>query len=117
MSETPLVECVGAARTFGSGRSAVVALHGATCEIRTADRVAIVGPSGSGKSTLLHLLAGLDEVTTGSISWPAIGDRASLRPGSVAVVFQSPSLLAPLDVLENVAFPALLGGAARERAE
>jgi putative ABC transport system ATP-binding protein/lipoprotein-releasing system ATP-binding protein len=45
------------------------------------------------------------------VTWPAIGDRCALRPGSVAVVFQGPSLLAPLTVLENVALPLVLDGA------
>ena len=113
----PLTRCAGAARTFSAGRSAVVALHGATCEVNAGDRIAIIGPSGSGKSTLLHLLAGLDSPTTGSVSWPALGDRSLLRPGPVAVVFQTPSLLPPLDVIENVALPVLLTGAARSAAE
>jgi ABC-type lipoprotein export system ATPase subunit len=115
-----LVRCDGLARTYGSGPTAVVALHDATCEIWPRERIAIMGPSGSGKSTLLHLIAGLETPTAGTIAWPALGDRASLRPGPVAIVFQGPSLLPPLDVLENVALPLILGGAgpddARERA-
>lgn len=106
-----LVRCGGVARTFGSGLGAVVAVHDITCEILAGQQVAITGPSGSGKSTLLHLLAGLDEPTAGAVSWPALGDRDALRPGPVGVVFQGPSLLPALDVLENVALPLLLGGA------
>jgi ABC-type lipoprotein export system ATPase subunit len=105
-----LVRCEGLARTFGTGAAAVVALHGATCEIRAGQRIALTGPSGSGKSTLLHLLAGLDQPTTGTITWPALGGRDGLRPGPVAVVFQGPSLLPPLDVIENVALPLVLAG-------
>ena len=115
-----LVRCEGAARTYGSGPAATVALQPTDCAIATGDRVAIVGPSGSGKSTLLHLMAGLDEPTAGRVTWPALGDRAALRPGPVAVIFQGPSLLPPLTVRENVALPLVLGGArdadARERA-
>ena len=69
-----------------------------------------MGPSGSGKSTLLHLIAGLDVPTSGSVTWPALGDRGSLRPGPVAVVLQGRSLLPPLNVSENVALPLILGG-------
>src|SRR5207244_3310043 len=72
---------------------------------------ALVGASGSGKSTLVHLLAGLDDPTTGSIAWPGLGTRPSRsRPGVVGVVFQGPSLLPALDAVENVALPLLLAG-------
>jgi ABC-type lipoprotein export system ATPase subunit len=104
------------ARTFGSGPSAVVAVHGASCLVRGGDLIALTGPSGSGKTTLLHLLAGLDAPTTGAIQWPAIGTRHNLRPGPIAIVFQAPSLLAPLDVLENVSLPLLLQGIDRDTA-
>lgn len=104
------VHCEGAARTYGHGRTATVALQPTDCMIHAGDRVALVGPSGSGKSTLLHLMAGLDAPTVGSVSWPAIGPVARLRPGPVAVIFQGPSLLAPLTVEENVGLPLVLGG-------
>ena len=110
MSAEPLVRCEGAARTFGAGASATVALQPTTIEVFERDSIALVGPSGSGKSTLIHLMAGLDDPTLGSVSWPAIGDRTALRPGPVAVVFQAPSLLPPLTVLENTALPLILDG-------
>jgi ABC-type lipoprotein export system ATPase subunit len=106
-----LVECTAVARTFGRGPTAVVAVHGMTCAIRPGDTIALTGPSGSGKSTALHLLAGLEEATSGSITWPAIGARDALRPGPVSMVFQTPSLMPSLDVIENVALPLVLGGA------
>jgi ABC-type lipoprotein export system ATPase subunit len=110
MTAQPLVACVGAGRTFGSGSAATVALQPTDCDVPPSARVAIIGPSGSGKSTLLHLMAGLDDPTVGSVRWPAIGMRAELRPGRVAVIFQGPSLLPPLTVEENVALPLILAG-------
>jgi len=110
------VRCEGAGRTFGTGVRAVVAVHGANCEIDTGRHLAITGPSGSGKSTLLHLLAGLDRPTTGTVTWPALGSWDELRPGPVGVVFQGPSLLPPLDVRENVALPLLLAGVSEAEA-
>jgi putative ABC transport system ATP-binding protein/lipoprotein-releasing system ATP-binding protein len=97
-------------RTYGQGPTATVALAPTDCEVPAGARIALVGPSGSGKSTLLHLMAGLDEPTVGAVTWPALGDRAALRPGPVHVVFQGPSLLPPLSVVENVALPLALGG-------
>lgn len=105
----PLAEAVDLSRTYGGGPTAVVAVHGATFRLRAGQRVALTGPSGSGKSTLLHLLAGLETPTGGTITWPALAG-AALRPGPIAVVFQAPSLLDPLDVAENVALPLILGG-------
>src|SRR4051812_31257853 len=112
---TPLARCVGAARSFGHGAASTVALQPTDCEIHPNARVALVGPSGSGKSTLLHLLAGLDPPTGGVVEWPAIGDRAQLRPGPVAVVFQGPALVPALSVLENVALPLVLAGETSEQ--
>jgi ABC-type lipoprotein export system ATPase subunit len=116
MSGEPLVRCTGAARTFGTGETATVALQPTDCEIHAGDRIALVGPSGSGKSTLVHLLAGLDAPTAGRVEWPAL---EFLRPGPISVVFQGLSLLPPLTVLENVALPLVLAGApdANARAE
>lgn len=106
-----LVRCLDAARTYGAGSSATVALQPTSCVISASARIALVGPSGSGKSTLLHLMAGLDAPTLGTVDWPAIGSRDDLRSGAVGVVFQGPSLLPPLTVEENVALPLVLAGA------
>lgn len=100
---SPLIDCVDISKTFGRGRSAVVAIHGTSCAVRPRDRIAIVGASGSGKSTLLHLLAGLEQPTTGRIS------RASAAAaGALGVVFQSQSLIPTLTVAENVSLPLAL---------
>lgn len=112
-----LARCVEVSRTYGSGRAAVVAVHGTSCEVRAGDCIALAGPSGSGKSTLLHMLAGLERPTSGTVSWPGIGPVEALRPGPVGVVFQGPSLLGPLDVVENVTLPLLLAGVARAEAD
>jgi len=106
-----LVRGIGLRRTFSTEEETVVALDDASFEVMSGERIALVGPSGSGKSTLLHLIAGLDEPTDGQIEWPVLGSRETLRPGSVTMAFQGPSLLPPLTVLENVVLPLLLEGA------
>ena len=109
-----LAEAVDAGRVFGTNGSKVVALQHATCKIERGDRIALVGPSGSGKSTLLHLLAALDEPTSGTVTWPALGERETLRPSKISFVFQTESLLAPLTVLENIEVPRLLAGSSAD---
>jgi putative ABC transport system ATP-binding protein/lipoprotein-releasing system ATP-binding protein len=116
MTESTLVECRGASRTYGRDGAATVALEPCDCVVEPGQRIALTGPSGSGKSTLLHLMAGLDLPSRGEVLWPALGPRESLRPGPVAVIFQGPSLLPPLSVLENVALPLILTGGDEEAA-
>lgn len=111
-----LVQIENGGRTYSRGKTPVVALLSATCTVLPGDHIALVGPSGSGKSTLLHLLGGLDTPTSGTISWPALGPRENLRPTRVGLVFQTPSLLAPLTVVENVEISLLLGQASAGKA-
>jgi ABC-type lipoprotein export system ATPase subunit len=109
--EEPLVVAHDLSRTYGRGATALVAVHGANCTVRSGEQIVLTGPSGSGKSTLLHLLAGLDTPTSGEVGWPALGGPpASLTPGVVGLVFQGPSLLPDLNVVENVALPLVLAG-------
>lgn len=105
-----LVEAVGVGRNFTLGGQVVEALRPASFHVLPSERIALVGPSGSGKSTLLQLMAGLDAPTSGRISWPALGDAGTLRPGKIGVVFQASSLLPMLSLAENVALPLLLDG-------
>jgi ABC-type lipoprotein export system ATPase subunit len=106
MNGTSVLVCDSVSRSFGDVR----AVQNVSCGLGAGRRVVIVGPSGSGKSTLLHIVAGIEEPSSGSVSWPALGVREQLRPRHVALIFQAPSLLAPLDVLENVALPLELAG-------
>ena len=97
-----LVSLNNVSRNYGRDRTGTAALVNVSCQIVANDRLAVIGPSGSGKSTLLHLIAGLDKPTEGAISWPALGPVTELRPDQICLVFQTPSLLPTLSVLENV---------------
>ncbi len=99
-----------AGRTYLQGKIPVQVLSSITGSVVPGDRIAVVGPSGSGKSTLLHLMGGLDTPTSGSISWPELGQIKDLRPKKIGLIFQTESLLAPLRVVENVELPLLLEG-------
>ncbi len=74
--ETPPVPIAAArtvnlVKTYGTGEATVHALDGVTVAFEQARFTAVMGPSGSGKSTLMHCMAGLDSVTSGTVS---IGD-------------------------------------------
>jgi ABC-type lipoprotein export system ATPase subunit len=108
MPTGPLVSCIGVGRTFGAGAAAVVAVYDVSLSVSPGARVALTGPSGSGKSTLLHMLAGLENPTAGQLTWPGLGGHPLDRPGRVGMIFQGPSLLPALTVVENVTLPLLL---------
>lgn len=108
----PLLETENLARVFGSGSNQVAALKGLTFEIQQGESVAIIGKSGSGKSTLMHLLALLDEPSSGVVAMR--GDVVSaLKPKEIAkvrnttfgFVFQQFYLNSQETVLENVTLP------------
>ncbi|MEP6526663.1 MAG: ATP-binding cassette domain-containing protein [Nocardioidaceae bacterium] len=113
MSENvPLLTCTGVSRTFGTGHTAVVAVHSVDCEIPARGLIAVTGASGSGKSTLLHLMAGLDRPTVGDLSWPGLQDDDADPRAQIGLVFQGASLMPALTAIENVAFPLVLRGIA-----
>lgn len=112
----PLVTASNVSRYFGEGAAQVQAVMDVSCVINPGERIALAGPSGSGKSTLLHLLGGLDVQDCGSLAWPALGSRLLLRPGKVMDIFQGPSLLPPLTVIENVRLPMILAGSGDKEA-
>jgi len=113
----PLVQADDVSKTFGSGERAVVAVHDLTRTVAPGSRIAVTGPSGSGKSTLVHLFAGLETPTTGTVSWPGLTTGQDRSAHQIGLVFQGPSLLPPLTVLENVALPLVLQGMAEAEAQ
>ncbi len=103
-------------RCFGTGAATVVAVRGVSVAVAPRARIALTGPSGSGKSTLMHLLAGLDAPTSGTVSRPGADRLAATAPDRVGLVFQGRSLVATLDVTENVRLPLLFAGVAESEA-
>ena len=83
----------------------VQVMHGVDLDIEDGEFVVFVGPSGCGKSTLLRMIAGLEEISDGTV---AIGDEvvndvAASKRG-VAMVFQSYALYPHMTVYKNMAF-------------
>jgi len=88
-----------------------VVLDDVSLKISAKEYFVLLGPSGSGKSTLLRLIAGLEEITSGSIY---IGARKvnDLLPKerNVAMVFQNYALYPHMNVFENIALPLKVRG-------
>ncbi len=105
----PLVRSNELAHTYGTGPTAVVAVHGVSCAVRPDTRVLLTGRAGSGKTTLLHLLAGMKKPTAGTVEWPAFVPEPP-GPDLVGLVLQDGGLLRDLDVRLNVALPLVLAG-------
>lgn len=87
-------------------------------EVRTGEVLGVLGPNGAGKSTLLRAVAGLDELSRGTVG---VGVHAWQQPGlfvpaerrRAGVVFQDYRLFPHLDVRDNVAFAARSAGQGR----
>lgn len=105
----PLVRSAELAYTYGTGVTAVVAVHGANCVVLPDTRAVLTGRAGAGKTTLLHLLAGMKKPTAGTVEWPAFGSEAP-GPDLIGLVLQDGGLLRDLDVRLNVALPLVLAG-------
>ncbi|MHC4049935.1 ATP-binding cassette domain-containing protein [Bradyrhizobium sp. 25ACV] len=88
----------GLRKSFGSNE----VLRGIDLHIPAGQFVAIVGKSGCGKSTLLRLIAGLDKIDAGSISFGQDIQPKGIQPEDIRVMFQEPRLLPWARVLGNV---------------
>ena len=104
-------------KVYGSDDTEVRALDGVTVDFEQGKFTAIMGPSGSGKSTLMHCVAGLDDLTSGSVyiggvELGSLSDRdlTLLRRDKVGFVFQAYNLLPTLTAAENTTLPLDLAG-------
>jgi putative ABC transport system ATP-binding protein len=104
-------------RIYGQGDTTVRALTGVSLDVAGGKLTAVMGPSGSGKSTLMHLLAGLDQPTSGEIyiAGQKINELSDnqltkLRREHIGFVFQFFNLLPMLTAEENVMLPLTIAG-------
>jgi alpha-glucoside transport system ATP-binding protein len=94
---------------------AVKVIHGVDLEIKQGEFIVFVGPSGCGKSTLLRMIAGLEEITAGTleIDGMVVNDVPPSKRG-IAMVFQSYALYPHMTVYDNMAFGLRIAGQSNE---
>jgi putative ABC transport system ATP-binding protein len=112
-----VVEAKEITRVYGEGETAVHALNGCSVAVERGHLTAIMGPSGSGKSTMMHILAGLDQPTSGSVSIEGTditqlndNELTKLRRKHIGFIFQFFNLLPMLTAEENIRLPLELAG-------
>jgi NitT/TauT family transport system ATP-binding protein len=98
---TGVVRLDNVSKQYGSGQNALLALDRVSLTVGQGEFVCLLGASGCGKSTLLSLVAGLDEISGGTLD---IGGRA------VSLMFQEAALFPWLSVAGNVELPLRLRG-------
>ncbi|MCL6654955.1 ABC transporter ATP-binding protein [Agrobacterium rubi] len=90
-------------------------IKGIDMDIRSGEFMVFVGPSGCGKSTLLRLICGLEEITSGELSFEGqVVNRLTPANRGVAMVFQSYALYPHMTVFENMAFGLKLAGSTKD---
>jgi len=88
-------------KAFGSTK----VIHGISFDIKDGEFMVLVGPSGCGKSTLLRMLAGLEEISSGTIAIDAkVVNDVESKDRDIAMVFQSYALYPHMTVADNMAF-------------
>ena len=85
-------------KEFTPDQRTVRALGGIDFEVRDREFFGIIGPTGCGKTTLLHIIAGLEQPTTGSVEF--VGEKTT--QSMVSMVFQDSALMPWRTVEENV---------------
>jgi multiple sugar transport system ATP-binding protein len=90
---------------------AVPVVHGVSMDFRHGEFIILVGPSGCGKSTLLRMIAGLEEITAGTISIDSkVVNTLTPKERNIAMVFQNYALYPQMTVAQNMGFSLELGG-------
>ena len=95
-----IVEIRGLRKTYASPRGSVDALADIDLEIRQGEFLSVLGPSGCGKSTLLRCIAGLEDISGGTVA--IRGNMLAGPPENLGVVFQRDVLLDWRTILANV---------------
>lgn len=104
-------------KSFGEGAEKRNVLDGVSVQINEGEFVSIMGPSGSGKTTLMFALSGMDGIDDGNVVFDGVNlsqlsdnQLADIRRRKMGFVFQQPTLLKNLNVLDNIILPSMRDG-------
>jgi len=104
-------------KKFTGSRKNIIILKNVNLKINKGELVSLTGPSGSGKSTLLHIIALLDQPTSGevffkkkSFSKSNDDERDLVRKKGISIIYQQNNLLSDFTALENVIIPLVNNG-------
>jgi len=109
-----IIQLLKISKKFVGNNRDITVLKNINFKINMGDLVSLTGPSGSGKSTLLHIIALLDQPTTGEIlfknknfSKSSDVEKDSIRKKGISIIYQHHNLLSDFTALENVMIPLL----------
>lgn len=112
-----IIDAQKISKSYKDGESELKILQSLNFQVKAGEKIAVLGASGSGKSTLLHILAGLDNPTSGNVYVDNIhlnkqseDARARIRNKKFGFIYQFHHLLPEFTALENVAMPLLIRG-------
>src|SRR5258706_16471799 len=129
-NQNVIIQMQDVTKTYNTGDVPFVALDSVSIDIKQAEFLAITGKSGAGKSTLLNMIAGVSEITSGSIFFHCVGNNdspsqhgpsipiqslsddtlATWRGENIGIIYQSFELMPTLSLVENLMLsPDFLG--------
>jgi len=112
-----IIKLSNISKKFIGANKDIIVLKNINLKINSGELVSLTGPSGSGKSTLLHLIALLDQPTSGevffkkkSFSKSTEGEKDLVRRQGISIIYQQNNLLSDFTALENVTIPLVING-------
>ena len=112
-----IIKLSGVSKKFIGGSKNITVLKNINLKINRGELISLTGPSGSGKSTLLHIIALLDQPTSGEVffkkknlSKSNDSEKDFVRRKGISIIYQQNNLLSDFTALENVLIPLLNNG-------